>query len=135
MARVYATSDDLAEWLEPDPLPDSPDRLLRRASRFLDNRLLLTAVYPVDADGMPTRKEHADALRDACCALVEWWDANGDDGTGAGANYTSVTAGSISLAQATGLAGTPADSRVSREAVEILRGAGLLRHGVGLWWW
>lgn len=135
MARVYATSDDLTAWLDPDPVPEAAERMLRRASRFLDDRLLLTAVYPVDADGMPTRPDHRDALRDACCALVEWWAANGDDGTGAGSDYTTVTAGSISLTRAGGNSGTPADPRVSREAVEILGGAGLLRHGVGLWWW
>ncbi|MFF4989631.1 hypothetical protein ACFY19_20730 [Streptosporangium saharense] len=133
MARIYATTDDLTEWFDGDDLPDNATRMLRRASRFIDNRLLRTAVYPTDPGGMPTKAEHVAAMRDACCALVEWWDVTGDDGTGAGADYTSVTAGSISLSRSTGNGSSPPDPRVSREAVEILGGAGLLSHGVGTW--
>lgn len=132
MARVYATPADLADWLG-QPAPDDAERLLARASRLLDNRLLLTAVYPTTPDGYPSDPQHAEALRDACCALAAWWLQHGDDGTGAGADYTSVTAGSISLTRATGSGGMPRDPRVSPEAVEILRGAGLWRHGVGTW--
>ncbi|MBF8186324.1 hypothetical protein ITP53_11300 [Nonomuraea sp. K274] len=132
MARVYATADDLTDWTGDDP-PADADRLLARASRLIDNRLLLTAVYPVDPAGMPTEPEHADALRDAACALVEWWDDHGDDGTGAGGDYTNVSAGGISFSRATGSSGTPSDPRIAPEAVEILGGAGLLRHGVGTW--
>lgn len=133
MARLYATTADLADWFDPDAPPEGAARMLARASRFMDNRLLRTAIYPVDADGMPTTQKHADALRDAACALVEWWDTNGDDGTGAGADYTSVSAGGISLGRASGPSGLPQDPRVSREAVEILQGAGLRMHGVGTW--
>jgi hypothetical protein len=124
--RSYATTTDLANWLDEAPPLDAARRL-RRATRYLDTNALKTAVYDVE-DGLPTDEEVAAALRDATCAQVEWWTSHGDDGTGAGADYTSVTAGSISLTRSAGGAGAPADPRQSPEAWEILSAAGLTGH-------
>ncbi|NRQ35986.1 hypothetical protein HII36_29755 [Nonomuraea sp. NN258] len=136
MARVYATLAELADWYSPDPVPDGiTDRDLSRASRLIDNNLLKTAFYDVDTDGYPTDQDQRTAVRDACCALVEWWEANGDDGTGAGGNLTSVTAGSISYSRgsrSSSSGGGGDDPRISREAVEILAAAFTLR-GVSMW--
>lgn len=126
---AYATVDELTDWLDPEPVPDGAARMLARATRYMDNVLLKTAVYPVDDNGLPTEEAHINAMREACCALVEWWAENGDDGLGAGSEYTSVTAGSITLAKAGGgQGGGGADPRRAPEAVEILDGAGLLGH-------
>ncbi|MEV0619596.1 hypothetical protein AB0I81_40200 [Nonomuraea sp. NPDC050404] len=133
MSRVYATEADLTDWLDPDPVPSGAARMLARASRLIDNRLLKTAVYSTDADGYPTDQDKRDALRDCACALVEWWEAGDDDGTGAGGNLTSVSAGSISYSRGAAPGGGMADTRISREAVEILSGAGFSLHGVGTW--
>lgn len=103
--------------------------MLARASRYMDNVLLKSSIYPVDDTGAPTEAAHIIAMRDACCATVEWWQANGDDGLGAGAEYTSVSAGNITLSKGgAGSSSTPPDPRRAPEAVEILDGAGLLGH-------
>ncbi|MEU4234181.1 hypothetical protein AB0F17_58745 [Nonomuraea sp. NPDC026600] len=124
---AYATTGELTTWLNPDPVPTGAARMLARATRYMDNVLLKTSVYPVDADGLPTEAAHITAMRDACCALVEWWAENGDDGLGAGSEYTSVSAGNIALSKAAGTGGDD-DPRRAPEAVEILDGAGLLGH-------
>ena len=124
---AYATTVELTTWLDPDPAPTGAARMLDRATRYMDNVLLKTSVYPVDDDGLPTEAPHIIAMRDACCALVEWWAENGDDGLGSGSEYTSVSAGNIALSKGSGSGGDD-DPRRAPEAVEILDGAGLLGH-------
>ncbi|MFI6814431.1 hypothetical protein ACIBG7_18615 [Nonomuraea sp. NPDC050328] len=126
---AYATVDELEAWLDPDPVPASAARKLARATRYMNNVLLKTAIYPIDDNGLPTEQSHITAMRDACCALVEWWEENGDDGLGAGDEYTSVAAGSISFTKGAGGSDlTRGDPRRAPEAVEILDGAGLQGH-------
>ncbi|MFJ2029431.1 hypothetical protein [Streptosporangium sp. NPDC087985] len=126
---AYATVEDLRTWLSDTP-PTGAERMLNRATRYIDNVLLKTSIYDVDEDGQPTDDTVTAALRDACCATVEWWDANGDDGIAAGSDYSNVTAGSISLSKAsrTDPTGGAVDPRRAPEAVEILDAAGLLGH-------
>ena len=125
---AYATIEDLTTWLGDTP-PTGAERMLARATRYMDNVLLKTSIYPVDDTGAPTEEAHIVALRDACCATVEWWQANGDDGLGAGSEYASVTAGGISLSKGSGAGPSGStDPRRAPEAVEILDGAGLLGH-------
>lgn len=125
----YATVAELEAWLAPDPAPAGAGRMLARATRYMDNNLLKTAIYDVDEDGLPTTPAHIIAMRDACCALVEWWAENGDDGQGAGSEYDSVTAGNIAFSKrSSGSSGHPDDPRRAPEAVEILDGAGLRGH-------
>lgn len=76
---VYATDEQLAAWTG-DPAPETADRLLRAASRLVDDATL-TAVYDVGTDGLPKPGPVADALADACCAQVATWIALGIDPT------------------------------------------------------
>ncbi|HEY8394725.1 MAG TPA: hypothetical protein VIK92_08010 [Thermaerobacter sp.] len=126
---TYATTDDLERYLSPTP-PDA-DLLLTRASRLID-RLLTSAVYEVDDTGMPVDEQIAAALRDATCEQTVAWIMGGEDGTGAASEYTSVTIGSVSLARASGGAGTgsggPAAARPAPQTLLILQQAGLLGH-------
>ena len=78
---------------------------------------------------MPTDTDVIQALADATCAQVEWWNETGDS-TGAAAMYQSVTAGNISLGRGYSGAGsaTGAAQIISARAVQILRAAALLGH-------
>lgn len=126
-ARSYATTTDLANWTGTAP-PDGAIRSLRRATGIIDD-LLITAIYDVDADGLPTDADVIAALRDATCEQVAWWIETGDE-TGAQALYASVSIGSVSLSRGPGASGSSASSsRISPDAAKILRRAGLLGHG------
>lgn len=125
--RVYATESDYLEFTEDDTAPDKIDSLLRRASAQVESHIR-TAMYATDDDGYPTDAAVADALRDATCAYVVYWQET-DDVTGAGAIAGPVKIGSVSLGgTSTGGASsrTPADTRRSDEAITILRNAGLI---------
>jgi hypothetical protein len=130
--RVYATRFDYYEFIgeTPDPMPvveKDLDASLRRASSQVESHVR-TAVYATDDDGYPTDVTVSDALRDATCAYVAYWDETGDV-TGAGAIAGPMKIGSVSLGgTATGGASsrTPADTRRSDEAITILRNAGLI---------
>ncbi|GAA5056441.1 hypothetical protein [Streptomyces similanensis] len=96
MARVYATPDQLAAYTG-QPAPADAARLLSRASRFLDERVLKACLYATDDDGMPTAPELRDAFREAVCIQVGWWDEVGDSTGAAGAGWGSVTLGPVTL--------------------------------------
>ena len=79
MSRTYATEADFQAWLG-EPAPPGAARLLRDASLEVDD-MLLTAVYNVDHDDLPTDPKVAAALRDATCAQAAHRDEYGDDVT------------------------------------------------------
>ena len=125
--RVYATTEDLANWLRAAP-PAGSRRALAEASRDVD-QMLLTAVYDVDDDGLPTDADVIAAMRDATCAQAEYARALGDPtGVGAG-RITQAQIGSVSFQRsaASGPAGS-APSRYSPQAWQILQQAGLTGH-------
>ncbi|MFJ1708570.1 hypothetical protein [Kitasatospora sp. NPDC088346] len=129
MAR-YATPEQLTAWTG-RPAPADAERLLTRAAEDID-AALLTACYPVDSTGAPTDPAHAAALADATCAQVEYQLAAGEDGTGASARWSSVSAGSISLSSSSpGPAGSAVD--LAPRARRALQRAGLTGHGVHPW--
>jgi len=134
--RVYATTVDLANYLHGPP-PADAQRKLARASRRIDS-LIRTAVYDADSvTGMPTDAKILAAVRDATCALVEWWGETGDE-TGAAAQMQSVSIGSVSLGRGYTGAGsaTGTDQTLSAEAIDHLRSAGLLStdvYSAGYW--
>lgn len=135
-ARVYATASQLEDWLDGVvDMPERPDALLTRASRRVD--LALTgAWYPVDDNGMPTTTAVVEALRDAVCAQVAWWVETGDTtGSGAGAEWSSVSIGKLSLSRGggSGSSTTAAPRRLCQEAVDLLTVAGLLP--IRAAWW
>ncbi|MFD4659338.1 hypothetical protein ACFWP2_27335 [Kitasatospora sp. NPDC058444] len=130
MALTYATPAQLAAWLGA-PAPADAERLLARASADVD-AALLTACYPVDSAGAPTRPEHVAALADAACAQVEYQLAAGEDGTGAAARWSSVSAGVISLSASSSAPAGALD--LAPRALRALQQAGLTGHGVGAPW-
>lgn len=100
MPRVYATAADLENYLGINTAPLDAQRLLTRASESVDDALL-AAVYPTDASGYPTILAHREAVRDAACAIVEWWseDTGTGDETGAQGVWQSASAGAVSLSR------------------------------------
>ena len=71
MARVYATADDVINWIGDYP-PANVDILLARASLVVEE-LVMGVVYDTDVNGLPTDTTAIAALRDAVCAQVAWW--------------------------------------------------------------
>lgn len=115
MAAAYATTAELADWLG-SSAPADAERLLLRASETLDS--LVTAAFAVDpVTTLPTDADTAAALRDACCAVVEFWAEVGEPNDIDGLAGTPVSTGGYSGRRA------PANSV---RAIRILRQAGLL---------
>lgn len=128
MARVYATPDDYATFTGVDP-GTATTALLRRCSADID-RYTLTAHYLRDDTGYPTDPAIIEALKDATCAQAAWYLETSDgDATGAAGQYDSVSIGSVSMSKRSGsdTTATPASSRESPEAIQILANAGLLQ--------
>ncbi|WP_367128325.1 hypothetical protein [Saccharothrix sp. HUAS TT1] len=140
MGRVYATEADLTGYGAPPgvtlPTGAAAAWSLARASERVDE-LLLTAVYEVDTNGLPTDPTVVAALRDAVCAQVGWWAETGTSPTGAPPRYSSVKLGSLALTKTAG--GSSPDGGAGRyapDAVRHLRLAGLLsgQPSTGGWW-
>lgn len=126
--RTYATTQDYATYL--GSAPPGIDLLLARATRLVDEALL-SAVYAVDDDGMPTDSAVRSALRDATIEQAAYWVATGEDGSGATAEYANVSIGSVSLGRAqagAGGGGSGAARPLAPQAYQILSQAGLLGH-------
>jgi hypothetical protein len=115
MAEPYATTSELADWLGTSA-PADAERLLERASELLDS--IVVASFAVDPETkLPTDADTAAALRDACCAVVEFWREVGEENDVDGLAGTPVSTGGYSGRRA------PANSP---RAIRILRQAGLL---------
>jgi hypothetical protein len=121
---AYATVADLAAWLSPAAAPSDAQKRLDRASLVVDE-MLLTAVYAVNDDGLPTEAAVIAALRDATCAQAEYAGATGDPASVGPAGYGSVQIGSVRLTRAQSGAGSPTPGRYSPTAWSILQRAGL----------
>ncbi|MEE2041278.1 hypothetical protein Q8791_29040 [Nocardiopsis sp. CT-R113] len=121
--RRYATVEDLGAFLGPAAVvPEDAEQLLDQASEVVDE-LLLSARYAVDAAGMPTDPDVAEALARATCAQAVYIDDSGDR-TGAGSQWSSASLGGASYVRATG---GPGPMGHAPRAVRILRTAGLCR--------
>jgi hypothetical protein len=70
--RIYATTDELTAWLDPEPAPENAAGLLRSASGLIRSETK-TAVYATDADGYPADSGIRKAFRDAACAQAKFW--------------------------------------------------------------
>jgi hypothetical protein len=123
---VYATADDLADFLDPAPVPPTAPRHLPQASEDIDE-LLIGAVYDVDANDLPTDPRIADALKRATCAQALFIAVGGDE-TGAKAQFGTVNVGSIAYSRNQRMDGANArvPLRYGPRAVSILRMAQLL---------
>lgn len=100
--RVYATLANLTAYAPAelaDLLPVEPEatRLLTSASQVIE-RALKAALYPTDANGMPTLTQNIDTMARATCAQALFWMAT-DDELGIQGMYASVSIGNVSLAR------------------------------------
>ncbi len=131
--HTYADTVDLADALHEAP-PLDAERLLRDASSDLDG-LLLTAVYDVDAEGMPTpgalcpdgETLVVDVFREAVCQIVKWRIDTGDT-DGAASIYTTTSVAGVNLSRREG-GGSVAADRIGANARRVLAVAGLLGYG------
>lgn len=124
MARTYATAAELATYLGLDTPPEDADRLLLRASEALDGALM-ASVYAVDDQGYPSADQQREAVANAACAIVEWWQETGDE-LGANAQWTSVSAGSVSLSGGKAGASQVRPGALPPRAAGYLQRSGLL---------
>lgn len=108
--RTYATTTQLAEYLQDAPPVDAAKRLAE-ASRMLDARVLRYCRYEVDALGMPDDPDVAEAISRATCAQVAWWDEVGDSRGAAGVGYSNVAIGSVNLGRSTSVTGENSAAR------------------------
>ncbi|WP_242908674.1 hypothetical protein [Actinomadura terrae] len=125
---VYATPDELAEFLAPDPAPPGAARLLARASRDVDGALLCTRYAVDDTTGVATDPKTAAAIKEATLEQAAWRVANGEaDGISAPAGSAAI--GSVNVTRpAPGTAGSGTVGRLGEQAAEVLRLAGLTGH-------
>ena len=109
MARIYATKTQLEDYLGAGAtVPADAGRLLRSASRDVDE-MLLTAVYPVSEDGLPTVPADEEAIREATCLQAMHRDKHGDEVEMPAPASPSGLAPSASVARS-----RPARTRLSR---------------------
>lgn len=135
--RSYATVDDYFKFIGETPAEAEPaderrmQALIRRASSAVDS-MLVTAVYSTDDDGYPLNVAVSDALRDATCAQMEWFEEQGDASGAAGAFESgSLLSASFSRGNGGGKGSTGQRARLAPEALQILRNAGLVTVGIG----
>lgn len=131
--RTYATTTDLAAYLDGDEIPDNAGRLLRDATVMID-RLLISAQYPTDVNDMPADPRHIAALRDATCEQVNWWLQTGDP-NGARSAFASLHIGSISIAAASAgtRSGPRSSTRIGPQVIAILENVGLFGQPPVVW--
>ena len=102
---------------------DIVEQALLIASETMDEALI-GAVYPTDADGMPTYADHIATFERACCAQVSWLIANGDLQQVKG-QYASTSMGGVSQTRGQHAQGQVLPTLGPR-AAQILHVAGVL---------
>lgn len=70
--NIYATTDELTEWMRPKPIPANAASLLRSASNLIRSETK-TAFYATNNAGKPTHSDIVEAFRDAACAQAQFW--------------------------------------------------------------
>lgn len=118
---AYATAVDLAAWTGQAAPPDA-DRLLERASTLVDSRI--TTWYPADETGLPTELTVSDALSDAVCAQVEYWQTGGGEQDDILGPAASSDVGALSITESW-------SDRLAPRTFDRLRLAGLINAAVG----
>lgn len=116
---LYATVDDLAAWLAPDPVPDTAARLLVQASRRVD-RALHGAYYDI------TDPDVVEALREATVCQAHWM-IDRDDETDATADLQSMSTGQRSFTRRTVGEGAGTTPRLAPAALDVLVTCGLFQ--------
>lgn len=107
--------------------PVNADQLLKRASRRIRNATL-TAVYEVNAQGLPTNIEYVNAFREATLEEIQSMLEDGDKkGSGASSAGAGFTAGRIKVDGRTGAGvGSARTGRICSSAWQVLWDAGLV---------
>jgi hypothetical protein len=124
MPGVYASYPQYQEWSGDTWTPASlVSTALRRASEVLD-MYLIGAVYPVDADSMPTDAGVIDVFMRATCAQCQHILANNDPAW-VKSQYSSVNMGGVTQTRAAS-AQNQAFPPLAPMAAVILRTAGVL---------
>jgi phage gp36-like protein len=121
MADAYAIRQELLDFVSSErkgQVPNEPEanRLLIRASELIDE--YVSATYAVSATGTPSDSTTHDALRDACCAQVEFWLYTGEE------TDIEGVSGEVSIGAAVSFT---IPGRLGKRAQRILHNAGLLR--------
>ena len=115
--RIYASTTDLANFLHDAP-PPGARKLLEDASRKMAG-VLLTAVYATDSLGYPSDPVQRKAVAQATCAIVEWWGETGDV-LGTEGDWTSASAGNVSVARQPGASTVVSGQRIPWKAWNLL---------------
>lgn len=135
--RIYATTEDLTNWITPATAPDNAASLLRSASTLIENRTV-NAIYDTDADGYPESNSVRVIFRDATCAQAHYWAVNDlDPAAGPTAEFgkrqaISKNISGASIGYSVSLIETGTQSRVAAltglapETYSILNNVGLL---------
>jgi hypothetical protein len=129
--RVYATTADYATHLRAAP-PTGARRALAEASRDVDD-MLLTAVYDVDDDGLPTDPAVAAALRDATVIQADYRRGLGDPHGRDAGRIVAGQIGSVSVTRSGTPSGQGAPARFASKAWQVLQQAGLVGYGPLVW--
>lgn len=117
---MHATTADLEAWTG-STAPADADRLLRRASEFVDSRI--TTHYPTGPDGSPTDEVVHAALSEAVCAQVEFWTTGGGEADDVLGPAAASTVGPLKLTESW-------TDRLGPRAFDRLRRAGLLNASI-----
>lgn len=124
---VYATLEDLREFIGKTPPSSIGDAQLREASEVVDE-ILLTAIYRTNAEGVAACVATRDAIRDATCAQALHTDEYGSESELA-AQGGAVSLGPLSLPAINSGGSKGSGGGVgpwSPRAIRILRGQGLI---------
>jgi hypothetical protein len=117
---AYATVDDLEDFLENDPMPNHPERLLDRASERVDE-MMTGFVYETSDAGLPTDASVIDLLKNLTILQAQYMGDVGDE-TGSRSGFTSMSTGGVSWSRAVGQGnGRPINDRYAPNAVTYLR--------------
>ncbi len=121
---VYATVAQYQAWAMDMLTPtDLVTMYLRRASEIIDEALI-GAVYPVDADSMPTNASHIDLFMRATCAQTQFMIANADPAN-VKPQYASTSMGGVSQTRTASAQGGVLP-RLAPQAAAILHTGGAL---------
>lgn len=101
---------------------------LRRASNVVRAALVGFTHYLTDDAGLPTDDRVRAVLTEAVCAQVDYWDATGEDGTGADEGLTSSSILGVSYSREPGAAGSTRS--LCAEAHEVLLVGGMFSPSV-----
>lgn len=132
---VFATTAEYDSFAE-EPF-DGTDIVLGKRLRSASievEKLTRRAVYETDDEGYPTDADVADAMSEATCAIVEYWEST-DDPDGAESIAGAVKIGSVSLGTTSSAQTSKSPyerllERIGTRAVDILTNAGLIPSAV-----